>query len=225
MPPTQPTAAPVTWTHLLISPPPERIPHADNSVDEVLLEGTVNASLTAGALEALLAEALRVLRPGGSISVHGLVSDRPFPGRPALPGPAAMVQTVPIQTEPLEQLRRAGFVGLFYQRLGDIHCFAVDGVELRELLLTGVKPMPAAAQQEHCVLYRGPLERLQDDAGRSYPRGQRVTVDAATWQLFQTPPFAELFTCFAPKSSPALEVVSLTMPAKGGCCSGSACDT
>jgi catechol 2,3-dioxygenase-like lactoylglutathione lyase family enzyme len=198
MPPRELTAQSVTWTHMLTAPPPSRIPHEDATVDEVLLEGTFNAALPAGACGALLAEALRVLKPGGSLSVHGLVSDKPFPGRPSLPGPAALVQAIPVETAPLDALRAAGFVGLFYQRLGDIHCFSVNGVELRELQLVGYKPAgPAALDEQHAVMYHGPLARLVDEQGRSFPRGQRVAVDAATWNLLSHPPLAECFTCFS----------------------------
>lgn len=190
------SAEPVHWTHLLTSPPPARIPHADGTVDEVQLEGTCNAELPATKRHALLAEALRVLKPGGRICVHGLVSDLPFPGRPSLPGPAAMVQTIPVETEPLAELEQAGFVGMFYDRLGDIHCFSVNGVELREMQLVGHKPLSGEIASDWSVLYRGPMSRLVDEQGQTFSRGQRVAVDEATWRLLRRAPFNEHFTCF-----------------------------
>jgi hypothetical protein len=221
MPPREMAAQGVSWTHTLIAPPPQRIPHEDGAVDEVLLEGTFNATLPAGACEALLAEALRVLKPGGTISVHGLVSDKPFPGRPSLPGPAALVQTIPVESAPLEALRRAGFVGLFYERLGDIHCFSVNGVELRELQLVGFKPLPdVESGEQYAVMYRGPLKRLVDEHGRSFARGERVAVDAATWHLFRQPAFAEHFTCFSPQADSSPEVANGC-----GCSVESPCNT
>ena len=54
----------------------------------------------------MLSEVARVLRPGGRVAVHGLVGDRPFPSDPKLPGMASLVQHVPVETEPLEALRR-----------------------------------------------------------------------------------------------------------------------
>src|SRR6202043_2513177 len=105
----------------------------------------------------LIAEAFRVLRPGGRIAVHGLVGDRPFPGVPKLPVLASLVQQVPVETEPLTALARAGFSGLFYEKLGDVHCFQVNGVELREMRLVGWKAT-GAAWPTVAVIYKGPFE-------------------------------------------------------------------
>src|SRR5262249_50657720 len=77
------TAAPAprkSWEHRLTEPWPDRLPHADGALDEVRLEGSFNALVGPGPVDALLAEVMRVLRPGGRVAVHGLVADRPFPG-------------------------------------------------------------------------------------------------------------------------------------------------
>lgn len=195
--PDLPTAR-VSWQHMLTAPLPARLPFDDGTVDDVILEGTFNANLTASARAQFLQEVLRALRPGGKIAVHGLVGDRPFPGKPQLPGPAAMVQVIPVEEEPAEELATAGFCGLHYDKLGDIHCFSVHGVELRELRLSAYKPLSIPTSAEFAVLYRGPLAQVQDERGRTYPRGRRIAVDEATWQLFQQPLFAEHFTCLAP---------------------------
>lgn len=184
------------WTHLLTTPLPERIPHGDAEVDEVHLEGTFNLQLTQTQREALIGEISRVLRPGGVVSVHGLVSDRPFPGKPSLPGPAALVQYIPIETESHDELLAAGFVGLSFERLGDIHCFQAGGVELREMRLTALKPAAAETVDEHFVLYLGPLAQVTDELGQTYPRGVRVAVNESTWNLFSQTPFRDHFTCF-----------------------------
>ena len=171
--PAEPSAEAV-WEHRLTDPVPQRIPHCDGTLDAVRLEGTFNARLDAGALAALLSEVRRVLKPGGKVEVHGLVSDRPFPGAPALPGLASMVQRIPVETEPLEALQRAGFTGLYYDRLGDIHCFQAGGVELREMRLSARK---ACAGADTCdVVYKGPFEEVIDEDGTVYRRGQRVRV-------------------------------------------------
>ncbi len=186
-----------------MAPLPQQIPFAEGGVDEVRLEGTFNADLTDAARGRFIAEAFRVLRPGGKIVVHGLVSDRPFPGVPALPGPAAMVRHIPVATAVLDELAAGGFAGLFYERLGDIHCFQAGGVELREMRLIGVKPFDEKSAEsndggtEYFVLYRGPLAQVNEE-NRVFPRGKRVRVDAATWRLFREAPFAEQFTCFVP---------------------------
>ena len=54
------------------TPFPIPIPHVANSLDEVRLEGAINVSLEPGALDRLIGDALRALRPGGSLRIHGL---------------------------------------------------------------------------------------------------------------------------------------------------------
>jgi catechol 2,3-dioxygenase-like lactoylglutathione lyase family enzyme len=187
---------PVVWQHMLTAPPPARIPYGDEEIDAVQLEGTYNADLPAETRKRLLHEIWRVLKPGGQVSLHGLVSDKPFWGKPELPGPAAMVRRIPVSTEPLNELGEAGFVGLNYDKLGDIHCFSVNGVELRELQLTAVKPAEQTGLDDYVVLYRGPWERITDDRGRTFVRGERTAVDRSTWRLFSQAPYAEHFCCF-----------------------------
>lgn len=189
------SAVPVVWSHMLTQAIPERIPFDDESVDEIRLEGTFNMLVPAQQRQALLREAFRVLRPGGSVWIHGLVADQPFPGKPNLPGPAAMVQWIPVETVPEQELRAEGFVGLNYDKLGDIHCFQVNGVELRQLQLTARKPPSSLNSAEHFVLYRGPHQQVTDEHGRVFERGVRKLVDQSTWQLFHEAPYDSHFTC------------------------------
>jgi len=193
------TAAPVPqhlWEHRLTDPWPERIGHPDGALDEVRLEGSCNALVEPGRLDALFAEVFRVLRPGGRVAVHGLVGDRPFPGTPRLPGLASLVQRVPVETEPLEALRRAGFGGLFYEKLGDIHCFQVDGVELREMRLVGWKPAGASWPTVE-VVYKGPFEQVTDEDGTVFRRGEQVAVGWAQAERLRQGPAADQFTFLA----------------------------
>jgi catechol 2,3-dioxygenase-like lactoylglutathione lyase family enzyme len=186
-------AAQNVWEHRLTDPWPERLPHADGALDEIRLEGSVNVRLGPGKLDALLAEAARALRPGGRIVVHGLVGDRPFPGTPQLPGLASLVQQVPVETEPLEGLRRAGFGGLFFEKLGDIHCFSANGVELRELRLVGWKPAGSEWPSIR-VVYKGPFENVRDEDGTEYPRGEAVAVPCRQAERLRLGPAAGQFT-------------------------------
>ena len=62
-----------------------RIPHDDNTLHEVRLEGSINVAPDADNRPGLLAESLRALRPGASIYVHGLAGDRPSLRRPRCP--------------------------------------------------------------------------------------------------------------------------------------------
>src|SRR5262245_38434500 len=85
------TAAPRAWEHRLGEPIPERIPHDDNSLHQIRCEGSINASPEVSNRPAFFVDALRSLRPAGTLYVHGLSGDRPSKTRPSLPGPAAAV--------------------------------------------------------------------------------------------------------------------------------------
>src|SRR5262245_15796774 len=58
---------PVTWEHRMTDAIPARIPQADGAADEVRLRGTFNLPLTAEARRAVIAEVVRVLKPGGRV--------------------------------------------------------------------------------------------------------------------------------------------------------------
>ena len=184
------------WQHRVPDPVPDRIDYPDGALDEVMLEGTFNAAAPPGRVAGLLAEAFRALKPGGKVSVRGLVGDKPFPGAPKLPGMAALVERVPVETEPAAALARAGFGGLFTEKLGDIHCFAANGVELRELRLVGWKPL--AGTGSVAVVYKGPFERVSDESGTVYRRGERVSVPAAVAGRLRAGPAADQFAFLAP---------------------------
>jgi hypothetical protein len=166
---------------------------------EVRLQGSFNADLSETARMRLVMEARRVLRPGGRIQLHQLVADRPLPGglRP-LPGPAARVQRVPPETEPLRALETAGFVGLCLEKFGAAPCFQQDGIGMREQLLSARKPVATPGQSvgQVLVLYKGPFRQVADEQGQVYRRGERVTVSAATGQQLRSGPHAEHFTFF-----------------------------
>jgi catechol 2,3-dioxygenase-like lactoylglutathione lyase family enzyme len=193
--PPLPRAAMATsiWTHRLTEPLPERVPHQDGSVDEIRLEGTFNAAVPAAQLAAFLSAVFRALKPGGSLQVHGLVGTKALEGKPKLPGLASLVERVPAETEALTALQTAGFTSLYFEKLGDIHCFSVDGVELRELRLQGIKP-PEATETVACpVMYKGPFEQIVDDAGTVFRRGERVLVRASQAEQLRHGPAAEQF--------------------------------
>src|SRR5262245_6720826 len=196
-PAPQPAAAEAVWQHRITDPLPDRVPHPDASLDGVMLEGTFNASVPTERIANLLADAHRALKPGGRISVHGLVGDKPFPGVPKLPGLASMVQRVPVETEPLGALLRAGFVGLFFDKLGDIHCFSVNGVELRELRLHGWKPNAAATDGPVAIVYKGPFEQVSCECGAVFRRGEKVSVSALVANWLRAGPAADQFAFLA----------------------------
>lgn len=129
------------WEHRLGDAIPNRIDLSDGGVKEVRLSGSVNDGVAVEDLNRLLAESYRILEPGGAIVVHGLVADRIFPnGYPKLPGPAAVVKRVPLETEVFDWVREGGFADIQIIKRSPSPCFVRDGVEMRELRLSARKP-------------------------------------------------------------------------------------
>jgi len=170
--------APVVWEHRLGAPVPATVDFADGTVDEVLLRGSFNIALDGDTKARLIRESYRILRPGGRLFVHVLVTDRALSAPPQLPGPAAQVQHVPHEAEPQQLLESAGFRDIHFAKFDAKPCFVRQGAALRELQLVGWKPQRPSGSMR-MALYRGPFRQVVDDAGTSYPRGVRVPADSA----------------------------------------------
>ena len=127
------------WEHRMTDPVPANIPLADNSVEEVRLRGTFNLPLEETAQRHLLDEAWRTLRRGGRLFIHVLVADRPVAGPLDLPGPAALVQHVPLEKLPPELMNAAGFQRIRLIKFDDKPCFVRAGACLCEMQVEGFK--------------------------------------------------------------------------------------
>jgi catechol 2,3-dioxygenase-like lactoylglutathione lyase family enzyme len=196
------SAEQIVWQHQIPEPFPARIPHDDNSVNRVVLEGTANLLPAAANLEDALAEVFRVLRPGGEAALHGLAADRQFKKEPPnLPGLAAVVQYVPLETEPMRAMIRAGFVQVRYEKFSDQPFFVVDGVQMREILITGRKPGHRPRQAAHQAIYLGPLAQVTDDFGNVFPKGERVSLNIHDVQALSQGAAASQFLCLPQEHS------------------------
>jgi catechol 2,3-dioxygenase-like lactoylglutathione lyase family enzyme len=192
-------AAPVAatvWEHRMNEPIPTRVPFNDGELDEVRLRGTLNLPIPDAQRSVLLAEVSRVLRPGGRVFVHVLAGERPVEN-PNLPGPAGAVRAVPFETDPVEQLEAAGFVGARMLKFDAKPCFVRDGVGMRELQLEAFTPNGGNAAAVE-VMYKGPFRELRDDEGRVFIRGRRVSVSEAVAERLRSPELAAQFTVFPP---------------------------
>jgi catechol 2,3-dioxygenase-like lactoylglutathione lyase family enzyme len=189
----------IVWQHQIPERFPARIPHDDNSVHEVVLEGTGNAKSESISMEAVFAETYRVLRPGGEVRLHGLVGDKPSkPVLPPLPGPAAVVEYVPVENEPMKAMIRAGFVQIRFEKLSSAPDFIADNVRMREILLVGLKPGHRPQRATHQAIYLGPLARVADDFGNVFPRGEHVSLNIHDWQLLSRSTVADQFLFLSP---------------------------
>ena len=174
-------APPVTWTHHLGEAIALPLAQDAFSVQEVVLEGTLNA--TGIDLPALLKDALRILKPGGTVSLHGLVADHPLADpSPPLPGPAAAVQHVPDFPTLAPLLHEAGFRNARFTKLSEKGYFEAEGVPLREVLLSAAKPGFRSAKKDQTVVYLGPQSAVEDDFGNRFVKGSPVALNIHDWQ-------------------------------------------
>jgi catechol 2,3-dioxygenase-like lactoylglutathione lyase family enzyme len=194
--------AKIIWRHQIPDPFPARIPHQHDSVHEVALEGSANLNPRCTKLSAILAEVYRVLRPGGEITLHGLSGHKTLQReRPDLPGPAAAVEYVPVESEPMSAMIAAGFVQVRFAKLSAVPNFIVDGVQMREFLLTGFKPGHRPSSISHVVIYLGPLAQVVDDAGNVFPRGRRIKMNINDWQILSQSEVAGQFLFLPPEKT------------------------
>lgn len=192
---------PRAWEHRLQDPIPPRIPHDDNALHEVRLEGSINVAPDAGNRAGLLAESLRVLRPGATIHVHGLAGDGPSRSSPALPGPAAAVQHVPVTVDVVDDLVRAGFVGIHIETLSQTAYFVVDSVPMREVRIVARKPGHRPATLNHHAVYLGPLATVSDDFGNVFRRGVFTPLNIHDWQMLSKSAAGDAFLFLKPEDS------------------------
>ena len=172
-----------SWDHHLREPVPSRIPHDDNSLHEVRLEGSINVNPGADNRKGLLAESFRALRPAGEIFLHGLSGDRASRSRPSLPGPASAVQHIPATSDVVDELGKAGFVDIRIEKLSETAYFVVDGVPMRELRVAARKPGHRPKTLTHQAVYLGPMEQVVDDFGNVFRRGVPTPVNVHDWQV------------------------------------------
>jgi catechol 2,3-dioxygenase-like lactoylglutathione lyase family enzyme len=195
------TAAPgpVVWEHRMSDPVPARIPLADASADEVRLRGTLNLPLSVDDRRAVVAEAVRVLKPGGRLFVHVLAGEQSVES-PDLPGPAGAVRSVPFESDPVALLEAAGLVGVRMLKFDAKPCFVRGGVGMRELQLEGFAPAGSDGVAVE-VMYRGPFREVRDDDGRVFRRGQRVSVCPTVANRLRAGDLAGQFVVFEPAAA------------------------
>jgi hypothetical protein len=128
------------WQHQLGKPLPEKIVALDDSTDEVHLRGSFNQPHDVESRRRFLGEVLRVLRSGGSASLHMLTGTQALSlARGTLPGPASYVTHVPSKDELVAALRVAGFSDVQVTKHGERPCFTHDSVEMRETMIVASK--------------------------------------------------------------------------------------
>lgn len=184
-----------TFDHLLPSVFPARLSAVDATLNEINLRGTFNAAMSQDEAWHIVKECRRALRPGGKVTTHILVADKPVTGDlPRLPEPAAHVRRVPTETEMQTLFQEAGFAGIELKRFSHASVFGFGGAEFREYLLQASVPQKAEpAKTEQIVVYKGPFPKITDELGNTYVRGQRQVASAEAVALLRSPTYQEHF--------------------------------
>ncbi len=147
----------------------------------------------------MVREAFRVPRLGGEICFHGLGGDRELVGAlPMLPGPASNVQFVPTEAAQMQVWVDGGFVEVRFEKLSQKPYFVVDGVKMREVLLSAKKPGFRPRKAAHQAIYLGPLAEVRDDFGNCFRRGERVSLNVHDWQALSKSAVAGQFLWLTP---------------------------
>jgi ubiquinone/menaquinone biosynthesis C-methylase UbiE len=168
---------------------------ADNSVDLVISNCVLNL-VSDQEKQQLISEIFRVLKPGGRVAISDIVSDRAIP-RSMKDDPelwSGCISGAFHETEFLNAFTDCGFVATKYDKWDPAPWQTINGIEFRSVTLTAIKPEPLSERDHrHSMMYRGPFAAVTDEAGNTYPRGQRTPVNESTHALLANPAYEDAF--------------------------------
>lgn len=158
----------------------------DESIDLVLSNCVLNL-VDDRQKQQLVAEIVRVLKPGGRIAISDIVSDQTVPEHlkrdPELW--SGCISGAFQEREFLDAFEAAGLVGVRYDKWANEPWQVIEGIEFRAVTVTGYKPAAGVGTGEYQIMYRGPYREVEDSSGARYVRGERVTVSAQSYKRLQ----------------------------------------
>lgn len=189
------------WSHRLGSPLTIPAEHADESLNEIALQGTFNGDGALLEIDSFLRRTLDRLQPGGRLAIHCLTSDRHVTEELQLPGPASVVRSVPCLDSLLDHLEGAGFEAIRLTKYGSHACFTVGEAELRETMIEAFKP---GTVEDECVtvVYKGPFLELKLDDGTVLQRGRRTSLPQTAIDRLRSGPGGDSLVVLETATSP-----------------------
>lgn len=173
---------------------------ADNSIDLVISNCVLNL-VDDGDKRQMFREIFRVVKPGGRIAISDIVADEPVPEELKQDGElwSGCIAGAMQEYAFLQGFVDAGFVAVTLDKWADEPWRVVEGIEFRPVTVTAVKPEKTQClDYGHAVIYKGPFEKVYDDEGHVYCRGQRMAVCERTFRLLTEGPYREDFIGIAP---------------------------
>lgn len=170
----------------------------DGSIDVVVSNCVINL-VGSGEKGDVFKEMFRVLRPGGRIAISDNTSNVEIPQHlkndPKMW--TACYSGVYQEQGFYRALEQAGFEGIRIEARNDAPAKVIEGIEIRSVTVTAVKPYGSAAAEPagtRQVMYRGPWTEVVDESGVRFRRGQPTPVNGTSASKFQAETYhSELF--------------------------------
>ncbi len=178
---------------------------ADNSVDVVVSNCVLNL-VQESDREKMIAEIYRVLKPGGRLAISDIVADevidQAMKNDPALW--SACISGAFHEKAFLDAFTQQGFVATAYDKWSEEPWQTVAGVEFRSVTLVAYKPLAIKADDVgQAALYKGPCQAVTITCQKqqlSFPRGERMIVDACTAEMMAQGVFGDDFIVIHPEN-------------------------
>jgi ubiquinone/menaquinone biosynthesis C-methylase UbiE len=172
----------------------------DGSVDLVVSNCVLNL-VSETDRRTLVNEIFRVLKRNGRLAICDIVSDEVVPEHlkrdPKLW--SGCISGAFQEQEFLRVFTDSGFVAVRVDQWSDEPWQVVEGIEFRAATVVAVKgAVTPSVDRGHVVIYRGPYASVSDDAGHSYPRGERMAVSEDTFKQLTEGPYREDFIGITP---------------------------
>ncbi len=176
---------------------------ADKSVDVVVSNCVLNL-VESKAKKQLFQEIFRVIRDGGRAVISDIVCDEAVPERlqndPELW--SGCISGALTEKEFLDAFAAVGFYGIELVKRDTEPWQTVEGIEFFSVTVQAFKPTQVPNKEcNQAAIYLGPFQRVLDDDGRWFERGQRHAVSQRTFERYQKPPFKGQFALISPKKA------------------------
>jgi arsenite methyltransferase len=172
---------------------------ADNSIDLVVSNCVLNL-VAESDREFMLSEVYRVLKPGGRVAISDIISDSYVPEEMKQDSDlwSGCISGAFESNQFLQAFKSKGFHGVRYDKWDTQPWKTIEGIIFRSATLTASKPLSTdGACGTETVIYRGPFEKITDDSGVSYVRGEKTVVSKQAYMALKTPAYKDQFVFYS----------------------------